>query len=97
VAVNAIGLMLRRQTDLTIAACRRQARIALLRPRLAVRPGPNDFAMTAQLYRWGQAAASAFVAERLRGRRLRPGLFEYDTGRDRAAVVVAGTAAAEYG
>ncbi|HKF76114.1 MAG TPA: patatin-like phospholipase family protein [Candidatus Dormibacteraeota bacterium] len=90
VAANTVGVMLRRQTELAVRACGRSARVALLRPRFAVRPGPSDFDMTAQLYRWGQEAASAFVAARLRGRRrLRSGLFEYETGRDHAAPAVA--------
>jgi hypothetical protein len=43
--------------------------------------------MTARLHRWGQEAGSAFVAARLRGRRLRPGLFEYETRLDAEAAV----------
>ncbi len=90
VGMNAVGLMLRRQTDLAVRACAPRARIALLRPRLAARPGPGDFGMTAQLYQWGREATAAFLAARLRGaRRLRPGPFEPAVGGEQVRVNVA--------
>jgi hypothetical protein len=63
--------MLRRQTDLAVRAFRRQARIALLRPALAVGTRLSYFGRTMDLYQFGRDAAEAFLAVHLRGRRLR--------------------------
>jgi NTE family protein len=68
---HALRIMLRRQTDLAVRAFRRQARIALLRPALAVGTRLSYFGRTMDLYQFGRDAAEAFLAVHLRGRRLR--------------------------
>jgi NTE family protein len=79
IALRALTISLRRQTDLAVRAVAGQARVALLRPRLAARPSFGDFDLTTPLFRWGQRAAAAFSAQRMRGHQVRPGLFEHDT------------------
>jgi patatin-like phospholipase len=79
IAPRALTISLRRQTDLAVRAVAGQARVALLRPRLAARPSFGDFDLTLPLFRWGQRAANAFSAQRMRGHQVRPGLFEHDT------------------
>jgi len=78
VVERSIGIMLRKQTDLTARVFQRQARIAVIRPELAVRPRPWDFHLTRELHGWGRQAADAFVASHYRAdRSVRSGLFAF--------------------
>jgi len=77
---RSLGIALRKQTDLAAHLFQRHARIAVLRPELAVRPHPWDFHMTRELYEWGRQAAEEFVAEHWRAdRSVRPGQFQFRT------------------
>lgn len=80
VVERSIGIVLREQTELAARVFHRQARIAVMRPKLAARPLPWDFSLTRALYKWGQQAALAFLSHHYRAdRSVRPGLFEYST------------------
>ena len=74
---RAIATLTRRQTELSVLAFGKAARIAVLRPILAARPRLGDFSLTLPLFKAGQEATEAFLAKHLGPRRsLRPGWFE---------------------
>lgn len=75
---RAIAALARRQTELSVLAFEKVARIAVLRPILAARPRFGDFSLTRQLFKAGQDATEAFLARHLGPRHsMRPGWFEF--------------------
>ena len=73
---RSLGIVLRKQTDLTAQVFEQRARIAVLRPELAMRPHAWDFRLTQVLFEWGREAAGAFLERHYRANRaVRPGLF----------------------
>ncbi len=90
---RAIAALARRQTELSVLAFGKVARIAVLRPILASRPRFGDFSLTLPLFKAGQGAMEAFLAKHLGPRRsLRPGWFEFsNVAAARPAELQAGT------
>jgi NTE family protein len=79
---RAIATLARRQTELSVLAFGKVARIAVLRPILASRPRLGDFSLTLPLFQAGQEATEAFLARHLGPRRsMRPGWFEFSNVR----------------
>jgi NTE family protein len=76
-AEDALGVAVRRQTQLTIRLFEHRARIAVVRPLLTARPRLFDFSRTADLYRHGRSAGERFLSEVLSGKRVVPGVHEY--------------------
>lgn len=78
VVERSLGIVLRKQTDLTVQLFDGQARIAVLRLELATRPHAWDFRLTRVLFEWGREAAGAFIAHHYRiNRSVRRGLFVF--------------------
>jgi NTE family protein len=79
VVERSLGIVLRKQTDLMAQVFERRARIAVLRPELAMRPHAWDFRLTQVLFDWGREAARAFIEHNYRSNRsVRPGLFVFN-------------------
>lgn len=79
---RAIAALARRQTELSVLAFGKVARIAVLRPILASRPRFGDFSLTRSLFEAGQEATEAFLAKHLGPRHsMRPGWFEFSNVR----------------
>ena len=74
---RAVVHSLQRQTDLIVAACSRQARIALLRARYPALPKLGDFSRTQLLHSDGLEAGLALLRDHLRGRRVIPGRVDW--------------------
>jgi len=78
VVQHAVGISLRRQTELELQAVAERARVALLRPHLAAAPAFGDLRQTAQLYEMGRAAGERFLDAHLTGARtVQPGTLAY--------------------
>lgn len=81
VIMRALGMSLRRQTELAVQAFSSRARIAVLRPRFAFRPQFGDFSHTGRLFEAGRIAMEGFLDERLGPNfSVRPGMVEVSTG-----------------
>ena len=75
---RSLGIVLRKQTDLSAQVFRQRARIAILRPELVMRPHAWDFRLTQVLFEWGCEAAGAFLEHHYRSNRaVRPGLYMF--------------------
>lgn len=82
---RALGLALRRQTDLLLARVQPRLRLVVLRPRLIQPPGFTDLDRTRELFEAGRAAGGHLVASSLGAdRHVRPGVISF-TARNPAA------------